>query len=168
MTFEHSRKQQNVGYTDATIGCSWKQPKREQMLLCQKVPCSFSYNISHAKANYYITFFFSSSCRLFLSFSINSCRLLTKSYTKKIFQFTYGDQWDQLGILLDVCINFNRVLTAPPPALGGRLPSLDFFISFDFRTFLWAQYKFILINKTEYNQRVCILIRLYFKKVRLH
>ena len=29
MTFEHSRKQQNVGYTDATIGCSLKQPKRE-------------------------------------------------------------------------------------------------------------------------------------------
>ena len=27
MTFEHSRKQQNVGYTDATIGCSLKQPK---------------------------------------------------------------------------------------------------------------------------------------------
>ena len=24
---EHSRKQQNVGYTDATIGCSLKQPK---------------------------------------------------------------------------------------------------------------------------------------------
>ena len=28
VTFEHSRKQQNVGYTDATIGCSLKQPKR--------------------------------------------------------------------------------------------------------------------------------------------
>ena len=27
MPFEHSRKQQNVGYTDATIGCSLKQPK---------------------------------------------------------------------------------------------------------------------------------------------
>ena len=27
VTFEHSRKQQNVGYTDATIGCSLKQPK---------------------------------------------------------------------------------------------------------------------------------------------
>ena len=27
MTFEHSRKQQNVGYTDATIGCSLKQLK---------------------------------------------------------------------------------------------------------------------------------------------
>ena len=26
--FEHSRKQQNVGYTDATIGCSLKQPKK--------------------------------------------------------------------------------------------------------------------------------------------
>ena len=29
VTFEHSRKQQNVGYTDATIGCSLKQPKSE-------------------------------------------------------------------------------------------------------------------------------------------
>ena len=27
MPFEHSRKQQNVDYTDATIGCSLKQPK---------------------------------------------------------------------------------------------------------------------------------------------
>ena len=27
MPFEHSRKQQNVGYTDDTIGCSLKQPK---------------------------------------------------------------------------------------------------------------------------------------------
>ena len=26
MTFEHSRKQQNVGYTDTMIGCSLKQP----------------------------------------------------------------------------------------------------------------------------------------------
>ena len=26
---QHSRKQQNVGYTDATIGCSLKQPKIE-------------------------------------------------------------------------------------------------------------------------------------------
>ena len=30
MTLEHSRKQQNVGYTTATIGCSLKQPKRKK------------------------------------------------------------------------------------------------------------------------------------------
>ena len=30
VTFEHSRKQQNVSYTDATIGCSSKQPKRRK------------------------------------------------------------------------------------------------------------------------------------------
>ena len=34
VTFEHSRKQQNVGYTDATIGCSLKQPKRNDNTRC--------------------------------------------------------------------------------------------------------------------------------------
>ena len=34
MTFEHSRKQQNVGYTDATIGCSLKQPKSKDKTNC--------------------------------------------------------------------------------------------------------------------------------------
>ena len=37
VTLEHSRKQQNVGNTDATIGCSLKQPKITQTLLISSV-----------------------------------------------------------------------------------------------------------------------------------